>query len=415
MLKSLKKIDAFGKNILLVFAGSSLANFFNLLFQLLIAHKLTAVDFASFNSLLSVFTVLSAPLLTLQTAVAKYGSEFSACGQGHKFKSLFSGLFKKLSFVGFITFIAVSLVSLRLLGSLKINQRECAYILALLVSFSWIASLFAGAIQGLELFGWLAASSVISGALKLILGFSLIGLGYGISAALGSLLLAAFASLFIFYIPLKRYLDFTADNQDVKYGEVFSFFLPVAISSFCFALLTSLDMVLVKYFFSPQHSGFYSLAQMVGKIFLFLPGAVTIVMFPRTSGLKAKNMDTLSTLKSSLFYVALLCAAALLAYNLFPGAILKLLTGKVYPESILLGRLFAVSMSFLSLSFLLLAYFLSVRNSRFIYYLVAAALLQAGGIALFHRTLIHVQAVLCSVSLFLFSALMALAFGRRSK
>ncbi len=81
MFNKFKNIDIFTKNIILVFMGTSLANLFNLLYQLLIAHKLSTSEFAAFNSLLSIFMVISSPLGTIQMAVTKYSAEFNAHNQ----------------------------------------------------------------------------------------------------------------------------------------------------------------------------------------------------------------------------------------------------------------------------------------------------------------------------------------------
>ena len=169
-------------------------------------------------------------------------------------------------------------------------------------------------------------------------------------------------------------------------------------------LLVNFDMILVKYFFTPLESGFYSLAQMVGKIFLFLPIAISMVMFPRTSAQKAKNMDTFSTLKKSLFYAFGLCIMACSFYNIFPSFVLKILTGKVYPESVLLGRLFSASMTFFTLSYILMLYFLSLKEFHFIKYLVFFTILQNLAIFIFHRSLLGVQIILCFNSMLLFSS-----------
>jgi O-antigen/teichoic acid export membrane protein len=117
-------------------------------------------------------------------------------------------------------------------------------------------------------------------------------------------------------------------------------------------------------------------------------------MFPKISGLEAKKMDTRATLKVSLFYVLVLSILAVVLYNLFPGLILKILTGKAYPESVFLGRFFSISMSFFTLSFILIAYFLSIRDLQFIKYLVALTILQLLAIAMFHKSLVGVQLIL---------------------
>lgn len=402
MLRKFKKIDTFTKNIVLVFAGTSLVNFFNLLYQLLIAHKLSTPDFAAFNSLLSIFLLISSPLSTLQIAVAKYCSEFKAKGQIQKIKFLLSDLFRKTLILAIATVIIFWVISIHILTTLKISSVSCGYILALLLALMWLSPVFSGGVQGLEFFGWLAASSVISGALKLGLAFMFILLGYNIAGALGALLVSNLILLVIFYFPLRPFISLKVREPDINYTDMLVYLFPVVVSYFCFTALVNMDMILVKRYFMPEDAGLYSLAQMVGKIFLFLPAAIGMVMLPRTSGLDAKNKDTMSTLKRSLFYVLGLCLMASLFYNFFPEFVLKVLTGKVYPESILLGRMFSISMGFFALLFILIYYFLSIKDLRFIKYLVSLTLLQFLGIILFRQSLIWVQLVLCINAILLF-------------
>lgn len=410
MLKRLKKLDTFAKNIIVVFAGTSLVNVFNLLYQLLIAHKLAPAEFASFNSLLSIFMLVSAPLGTIQLAVTKYSAEFNARSEPAKIKSMLSGLIKKTTLLSVLTLLFFAFALVHIMNALKIQSVFSGIILAMLVASGWLLPVFSGAIQGLELFGWMSITSVLTGALKLSLSFIFILLGYNIAGALGGLLAANIVALVIFCLLLKKYISFEAGAGSINYKEMAIYLLPVALSNFCFIALVSFDMVLVKYFFSPSDSGVYSLAQMLGKIFLFLPGAVSMVMFPRTSGLKAKNMDTFPTLARSLMYVLCLCAAAILIYNIFPAPVLKFLTGKVYPESITLGRLFSISMSFFTMLYILVSYFLSVKDLRFIKYLASFTLLQFVAVALFHSSLIQVQMILCINAVLLFFVHLLLAY-----
>lgn len=421
------KIDIFTKNIILVFMGTFLVNFFNLAYQLLIAHKLALSDFAAFNSLLAILMLVSTPLGTLQTAVVKYSAEFNAQNQIKKIKFLLSGLLRKTITLAIFTFFIYYFVSFYIMDRLKITSQSLGYILTILVALSCILPVFSGALQGLELFKWLMSVSVITGLLKLILAFIFILLGFNVAGALGALLVSSIIGLIISYFPLKDFLSFkivhpvrntihTKENNKISNGvnfkEIFLYLLPVAISYFCFIALVSFDMVLVKYFFIPQDSGLYALAQMVGKIFLFLPGAISIVMFPKVAGLNAKDMDTTVTLKRSLLYAGILCIIASLVYNIFPAFVLKVLVGKVFFESIILGRLFSVSMSFFALLYILIVYFLSVSDLRFIKYLVLFTLLQGLGIVLFHKSLIQVQFILCIDAILLFAIHLLLAYKK---
>ena len=275
----LKKIDSFSKSIIIVFAGTSLVSFLNLLFQLLIAHRLTAADFASFNSLLSVFMLVSSPLATIQIAVAKYTAEYNAGGQTSKISFLISDLSKKTLILAAATFLIFLVGSKALVSLLKIPSLSCGYILAGLVASSWLLPVLTGGIQGLELFGWLAAGSIGSAASQFAIAAVLILSGYGLTGALFALLASSLINIGVYYFPLKKHIIEPVVAKGLKYKELLIFLVPVAVSNFCFIALVSFDMVLVKYFFSQADSGIYSLSQMVGKIFLFFPGAISLVMW----------------------------------------------------------------------------------------------------------------------------------------
>ncbi|MFC1805087.1 oligosaccharide flippase family protein [Candidatus Omnitrophota bacterium] len=418
----LKHRDTFSKNILVVFAGTSLVNIFNLLYQLLIAHRLSPADFAAFNSLLAIFLIFNSPLMTIQTGITKYIAEFRAQARVDKIRALLSGGLKRIIIACLFTIPIFFFVSVKSLAGLKISSSGAGLILTGMLVTSWILPVMFGGVQGMEKFKWLASASVISGAAKLSLTFIFLALGFKVAGALGAFLAANIIVIVICYLPLKGYINpeqslgFSQGRAEgVDFKEIYLYLWPVAISTFCFMALISYDMILVKYFFSPQDAGFYSLAQMVGKIFFFLPGAISIVMFPRISGLNARNMDTFSTLKRSLLYTGILCSAAFIGYNIFPSFALKVLTGKPFAESILLGRLFGFSMSFFALLYILILYFLSKKDLRFIKYLVLFTLLQFFAIVLFHQSLINVQLILCVSSFCLFLLHLWLALGRQRR
>ncbi|MCM8782427.1 MAG: oligosaccharide flippase family protein, partial [Candidatus Omnitrophica bacterium] len=350
----------------------------------------------------------------LQTAVVKYSAEFNARNEREKIKILLSLLLRKTFFLAIITFVTFYIVSFYVMDRLKINSVASGYILSISLALSCLAPVFSGGVQGLELFDCLIFASLISGALKIILTFLFIQWGFAIAGALGGLLVSSIIGMIIYYFPLKDFLTLKPAIDNINLKEIFLYLFPVGITYFCFMGLVSLDMVLVKYFFSPEEAGIYSLAQMVGKIFLFLPGAISLVMFPKIAGLNAKNMDTTSTLRRSLSYAGILCVIAALGYNLLPSLVLRVLTGKVYLESIILGRLFSISMSFFALLFILINYFLSKRDLRFIKYLVLFSVLQLLAIFLFHKSIFQVQFILCINAVLLFLLHLVLAYRKNA-
>ncbi|MBU1924754.1 MAG: oligosaccharide flippase family protein, partial [Candidatus Omnitrophica bacterium] len=351
---NIKNIDAFGKNIILVLGGSFLVSSINLLYQLIIAHQLSPVEFATFNSLLSLFMLIAAPLGTLQPAVAKYSAEFHARNDINKVTALFSFFSKKVLVMALVSCFMFYFVFSFIIPKLKIASFSFSFILPAMLLFAWLMPVLLGGLQGLEFFKWLIIVSVIGGGLKLLLTIIFLKIGFGVTGALGGFLASSVIITAIALFSLKRFFKFgRIASEGINFKDIAYYLFPVAITTTCYIGLVNLDMVLVKYFFSPEDAGIYSLAQIAGKIFLFIPGAISIVMFPRVSRLNAKNENTTATLKRSLIYGSLLCIAAVIFYNLFPAFVMKILTGKVLPESIRLGRIFSISMTFFALLYIL--------------------------------------------------------------
>jgi O-antigen/teichoic acid export membrane protein len=181
-----KKIDNFTKNLIIVFIGTSFANIFNLLYQLLIAHKLSPDDFAAFNSLLSIFMLLSIPTGTISLAITRYTARFRAQEQRGKIKVFLSKVLKKNLVCSLFTFFIFYFFSFHITYALKIYSIWPGYILTVMMSLAWIIPVFSGGLQGMELFGWMASVSITTGIVKLILAFIFIILGFNIGGVLSA-------------------------------------------------------------------------------------------------------------------------------------------------------------------------------------------------------------------------------------
>jgi O-antigen/teichoic acid export membrane protein len=413
MLNKINKFDHFTKNIIFVFIGTSFANFLNLIYQLLIAHKLSAQDFAAFNSLLAIFMLIASPLGTLQLGIVKFISSSKARESTEKISNFLSYFFSRCLLISAFIALLFFFISPYILSKLKIDSLISGYFLVFLVATVFITPVLSGGIQGLELFKWVVVPSVSGGILKIILTAVFLALGYKITGALGAFLLSNIMVISISYYPLRGFLFKKADCAELKLKEFFTYLIPIAASYLSYTFLITFDMVLVRYYFTAEESGVYAISQMLGKIFLFLPGAISLVLFPRASGLHATNSDTKRVLRQSLFYAFLMCILASIFYNFFPGFVLKVLTGKADAQSILLGRFFSFSMIFFAILYIFINYFISVHDLRFIKYLLLSAVAQFVAIAIFHANILQVQYVLCVNSLAIFIICYFLAFKKK--
>jgi O-antigen/teichoic acid export membrane protein len=308
-----------------------------------------------------------------------------------------------MSIVSLSIFVLIVLGSSFLSDFLLISSSGLFILLGLVLLFAMVIPIPWGGLQGLQRFGLLSFNLIVNGGVKFFLGILLVLLGFGVLGAMGSIVISYAATNLISFVMigvcLSRNKETDIPNHDVEERdpsftkEVYQYFLPVGTTLLCFMVLTNADLILVKHFFPPLEAGYYSIAQMVGKIILFLPIPVVMVMFPKLTSLEGKEKKGLPILWKSLMVSLLLCGAAILVCLFFPSLILRILSGKIYLECIPLLRYFCINMAFYSLVFVLLYYHLSTRERSFLYPLVFLTACQIGLILLFHKTLAQVLVI----------------------
>jgi O-antigen/teichoic acid export membrane protein len=185
----------------------------------------------------------------------------------------------------------------------------------------------------------------------------------------------------------------------------------VALMSF--AILTNVDVILVKHFFSALDAGYYSIAQLAGKIFLFLPSALAIVISPKSTTAYVTNSNSHKILYKSLLLAAVLCGIGIVVCFLFPDFVLFILSGKSNNISISLIGLFSLAMSFYALEWIVINYLLAVHSIKFALPLLCLAVLKSVIIYSYHPDLISILYILLTFSVITF--LLTLYFARGEK
>lgn len=406
-------MDKFIKNNIVIFLAANTGAFFNLLYQLVMVRLLSPALFAGLNSLLSLLTIITVPLAAFLIMLTKHVSSSSARNETEELKNIWQSLAAHALIFSSIVFFVVVVFSRNISGFLNMDSQASVIILGGIFFLTGISAPFTGALQGLERFNWLAFVMVFSGFLKLVLSIGMAKFFSPLNGALLGFLAAIFIGIIMSVYPL-RFLFSAKPIKKANFKKMYFYIIPVLSVSLCAALLTNIDMVMVKHFFVKEASA-YSFAQMVGKIVFFLPGMAGVVLFARACGLHATNNDSRHVLKQSLIFTCAVCLFAVLIYNLFPHLCLRILTGASSPESVTLGRFFTVAMFFLAASNILFSYQLSTEKYYFIRPLIIATVLQIVAIALFHKNILWVISIVLVNSLVIFSLNLKSAFAQNKK
>ncbi len=411
-ISHIKSWDDFIKHGALMLIAMGLVNILALLYQLFMARNLTIVNYGVLNSLLSFYVIFAIPAGSMQVVITKFVSKFRALGQLEKLESLLLNLARKAFYFGLIILFLFVIAGKPIASFLHIESAVYIILLGAIIFISCLVPLGLGGLNGLQQFSQMGITMVTNAGVKLVLGIILVVLGFKVFGALIAIVLGAVVAFVLSFYFFNNYLNKNGlrlnwsylknplNNSQIGYSEIYRYFWPVASSLLCFMILTNSDIVLVKHFFTPLEAGYYSLSQFAGKMILFLPGAISLVMFPKSSDSHAKKKDTRLILKKSLIAAASLCFTAALIFIIYPQIISYILnlSSETYLKCRSLIRLFSIAMAFFALNHVLICYHLSVHNLKYIFPLFCCVFLQILLISLWHPSLHAVLVIMCCSS-----------------
>ncbi|MGB9707021.1 MAG: oligosaccharide flippase family protein [Microgenomates group bacterium] len=387
-----------------LFVGTMIANFGNYLYHLLMGRMLGPKDYGVLTSLISLAYLLSIISTTFLTTVVKFVTKYKVKGQFSKIFNLFWGLQKIFSVLGLFLFAAFFILKEKIATFLQLENSFPIVVLGGWMGLSLLSFVNDGTLRGFLKFNFLAFNSVFATILKLTIAIFLVMVGFGVSGALAAIFLGSLLPYFLSFYPL-RFLWQYKDGETIEWRQFFGFSFPVLLATLGLTSLYSSDVILVKHFFSPLEAGLYSATSVLGRIVFFASGVVPAVMFPLVSERFENGRKYRHFLTQSLFIVGGESLLITTIYFLFPSPMIKILYGEGYLAALPYLGIFAVFISFYSLSSLLVNFFLSVGETKVAVFCLLAALLQIILIFAFHSSLLQIIKISLVISVLLFVSL----------
>jgi O-antigen/teichoic acid export membrane protein len=334
-------------------AGINISNFG---FHIIASRMLGPGSYGAVGALLSIITVLSIPLGAFQLAVthavvnAEGGAESSL--RRLTIRSLWGGV------AAAVGLLAVS----PFLGSfLHIDSLTTLIFIGLWIPIATVGLVFQGALIGEYRFVVVALASFVGvGLIRLATGVIAFSLGLGVAGAIFATLVGQSVMTFSLFFYLRRQVFNRGQHRDVR-THLRSAVLSIAGLSGYTALM-SLDILLVKHYFSPFRVGQYTAASVVARIATFLPGAVTTVVFPRLAEEEFSDRTHRRTFMMGLVVTAGLSFAVAAVIALFSKTDIQFLFGGSYSSASGIVVPLAIESAILSTLNLFL-YYLIARKS----------------------------------------------------
>ena len=348
---------------------------FNYLSNILVGRMLGPADYSIFASLLSLVLILGVLAGVVQTVTSNYVARLRARGAMSETGAFLVYLALRLLPLGIGSTLLLAVISQPLSTFLRMPSPVPIITLSLVVIPVMLLPVVYGALAGVQRFGALGATQIGGGVLRLIAVVTLISLGLGVAGAVASLLVSYLGALVLGVLYLRELVRHRGEERVVQPIGLFEYSLHTVLALLAFAMLTNSDLIIVKSRFSPDEAGLYAAAAALGKVTLWLPAAVGVLLLPKATEQHARMQSSASLVWKSLLATGLLCGGFIIVFFLFPTPLVRVLFGELYVAHASLLGLYALAMMLFSLVNVCLYYYLAVQEKRYGYFLLAGAAL----------------------------------------
>jgi len=372
-----------------VFAGTLLIGGFDLLYHLVSVRILKPEDYGILNSLISFLMLAIMAINPLTMNFSRYFAEQLAKNNLKNIHNTLLKIASHLLILASVIFLFMVFVSSFIAKFINIPA-IFIIITGGIISLSLFSKTLLSLLQGIQRFKIYSILLASSSFVKLLSGATLMYFGLRAMGGLAGLLIQPVFVIFIsiFLLPFifpKRRLNLNSDEIDPSL--IYKFVLPNFIIVLSFAILTNTDVLLVKHFFSATETGYYSIAQMIGKVVFFLCSCIGIVILPKGTEAFVSNKSTHKLLYKSLSISALACFIVTGLIFIFPDIILRVLAGKYNPASASLMGLYVLVMSFNALLWITINFSLAINSLKFKWIFLLLSLSEVFFIYSCHTTL----------------------------
>lgn len=399
-LKSLLRHPFFQGSFIFT-ALSFLSNILNYVFNFLLARIVSVSQYGEYSSSLSYFLLFSVPFGALSLILVRKIGKI----EKEKREEYIFALQKALWSYGVQHWLSVGISSLVLFLILfrfsNLNLSSVIFIL-IFSAVMFFVTMYTAIFQAKKEF-FFAGGFLCALALFKVLGGSVAAFFHSDLAMLYAVIIVSHMfvmwlakghiykprtqSKLVLHIPRLRQIVFRP-----------SFYVPV-ITFFGLTALISLDVIIVKKFFSPEDAGLYAALSLFGKIILYVSLPLISVAFSFFTGSDTQDSQK-KVLWLSMGLVGLMGVVSIGGYSLFSTLVVKVIVGSQYLSIVPVIWMTAIFGSVYSLATLLGQYLVAKHHPGSMIALGCAAL-QGLLLFFFHATFVQVLviSIVCSVIL----------------
>ena len=349
----------------------------NCIFQAVMSRSLSMGDFGSLNALFSIIFIAGVPAAATMPALSKEVFSLASSGRAWAIPSLYRRSLLHMALFGGALFVLLTILRKPVSEFLGFGSDWLVSMTGAGLFFAFVLSVNLGLLQGLRRSSYFGAGMGFLSPLRL-------ASGYGLAGAVAGLVLSVAFVFLLTTLPLLTYLFRAGDSAPSAAIYICS---PAALAyALLFAVLTNIDLLMVKHYFPAEEAGLYAAASILGKTVLFLLYYMTQSLFPSSMEPGPGGVEAVKLLDRGLGFVlatALICLPVLV---LFPAHVLAFLFGEPFAQAAPVLKLYALAAALMSAVSVFSGFSLA-RRRGFIFPLAAACVLLPFLLSRFHGSM----------------------------
>jgi O-antigen/teichoic acid export membrane protein len=377
-----------------LFMGGIAGGILGYLFQIIMGRMLSVSEYGIFSALMAMMVVIGAPMISLSMIISRRVSAYRAEQANSKLGYLYYWINRKLFLILILLAVLVVLNIKSLQNFLLIEKNIYLYSLLLIILIAFPQAINNAYLQGLQYFKWLSFSGVLAAILKIIIASFLVYFGFGVSGALGGVIFSTFIILILTYVVLHPSLGKLNEKTSGATDLLFKSAIPVLLANVAFAVMTQIDMILVKHYFSEEDAGIYAAASILGKAVMYLPGGIAMALFPMVAENQASGKSSVNLIFQAVGVTAVLSLIGALSYYFLADYIIIYFYGVEYKEASLILKYFGFAIIPMGLIMVAEYFLIAMGRVLFAYLFIVMTPLQLFAIYHYHDTLLSIVMVL---------------------
>ena len=336
--------------------ASAALNVTNFLFHVVVSRIIGPTAYGGLGAVLGVIALLTVPVSALQIAVTRTVSN-QQLTNGHSLHMLA----RRSIIVGIAGCVIIVALFPVLDSFLHFKSSLPIVLTGIWIPFAVLAAVLQGSLIGEYRFTSVAIASFVGGGLvRLVVGIALTLLGYGVTGAVVSTVVAQVVTT-MWLVVLTRHQTrrrLTAEVISTTRTDIaYSVSVLAGLSA-----LTGVDTFLARHFLSATVAGQYAAGAIAAHIALFVPTAVVTITFPHFSNQTLSAGSRRKAFYQAFLYVFALGGLTTTAMVAVPKILTNILFGSSYNEAWGVIRPLSIESFFLGIMTLLSYLYLSRRQ-----------------------------------------------------